>query len=213
MISKRLQVIASLIPPAKTIADIGCDHGYVIKEAFEKYNIEKAIAIDNKEKPLLRAKANLSSSPYLKQIRFSKSSGLEDLREKVDAIIIAGLGGILIEEILKVGLKYHFQAKLILQANRNTADLRRFLWNQNYKLTSEKLVYEDGIYYEIMVAEKGEGKEDYNENDFLFGPILRKERSVLFLEKLKKDLHAWEAIPKKSKIVEERIEKIKEELC
>ena len=90
MISKRIKVVCSHIEPYKIIADVGCDHGYLIKEAFDKYNIEFAYAIDNKIGPLESAKNNLMD---YKNVEFSLSDGLTDLKEDVEVVVIAGMGG------------------------------------------------------------------------------------------------------------------------
>ena len=37
MISERIKTLAALVPPAKSLADVGCDHGYLLVEAFQKY--------------------------------------------------------------------------------------------------------------------------------------------------------------------------------
>ena len=52
MISERIKTLAALVPPAKSLADVGCDHGYLLVEAFQKHGLDYAVAIDNKELPL-----------------------------------------------------------------------------------------------------------------------------------------------------------------
>ena len=79
MISKRLQEIAKYVYPYKKIADVGCDHGYLIIEAIKKYNVTNCIAIDNKEGPLNVAKYNITNVGYLDKVRFSLSSGITDI--------------------------------------------------------------------------------------------------------------------------------------
>ena len=44
----RIEELATFISPYKVIADVGCDHGYLVIEAFEKAGVTKAYAIDNK---------------------------------------------------------------------------------------------------------------------------------------------------------------------
>jgi tRNA (adenine22-N1)-methyltransferase len=212
MISKRIQTLAALIPPAKTIADVGCDHGYTIIEAFEKYGIDFAVAIDNKPQPLQRAVENLKQTPYYSNIRFSLSSGLEDLREKVDAIIIAGMGGIMIQEILEKAGNLA-DSRLILQANRNVPELREYLWKQYYRISEERIVYEDRKYYEIIAAEKTPIRETYTEADFLIGPVLRKREEEVLKRKLRNDLRIYEPLAALNPEICEKIRIIKEYLC
>ncbi|MDD4001017.1 MAG: class I SAM-dependent methyltransferase [Bacilli bacterium] len=208
MVSKRIKILASLIPPARSLADIGCDHGYLLIEAFEKQQLDYAVAIDNKEKPLQKAVDNLSKYPFFPKIRFSLSNGLEELKENVEAIVIAGMGGMLIIEILKKGLKDHEQAKFILQANRNHYQLRKYLFEAMMKITAEKIIYEDGQYYEIIVCEHAQEQFRYTEEDLIFGPILRKEQPVLFLQKLETELKKYEELNHQS--LNKKINQIKE---
>ena len=114
MLSNRLKTVASFITPYKKIADIGCDHGYLIQYAFENLNIESAQAIDNKPGPLESAKKN--NIKFKKRIIFSLSSGLDDLNEEIEVIIMAGMGGTLISNLLAFGstLKVYFPASLAI---------------------------------------------------------------------------------------------------
>ena len=57
-VSKRLQAIVSLIE-GHCLADIGCDHGYVIMEALQQKRIQKAYACDVAPGPLDNAKRNI----------------------------------------------------------------------------------------------------------------------------------------------------------
>jgi len=212
MVSKRIQTLAAMIPPAKKIADVGCDHGYTIIEAFEKYGLEYAVAIDNKEQPLNRAIENLRNTPYYSQVRFSLSNGLEDLHEKVDAIIMAGMGGIMIQEILEKARDIS-ESRLILQANRNVPELRKYLCQHFYRICDEKIVFEDGKYYEIIVAEKTLTKENYSNADFLIGPILRVKKEEVLLRKLHNDLRIYEPIANNNIEISEKVKIIKEYLC
>lgn len=188
MISERLKTIASLVPPAKSLADVGCDHGYLLIEVFQKYGLNYAVAIDNKELPLKNAYDNLKSFPFFSKVRFSLSAGLEDLKEEVEAIVIAGMGGTLITKILKTGLPKHPHAKYILQANRNLYELRKFLYEEKMEIVSEKIIFEDGQYYEIIVSKAAREPLFYTEADLIFGPILRRTQPPLFQEKLKAEL-------------------------
>ena len=60
MISARIKTLSSYIKPYKIIADVGCDLGYLIKEAIDNCDVSKAFAIDNKIGPLNSAKRNLN---------------------------------------------------------------------------------------------------------------------------------------------------------
>ncbi|HHX80935.1 MAG TPA: SAM-dependent methyltransferase [Acholeplasmataceae bacterium] len=210
MISERIKTLAALVPPAKSLADVGCDHGYLLVEAFQKYGLDYAVAIDNKELPLKNARDNLKRYPFFSQIRFSLSDGLEDLKEEVEAIVIAGMGGILITQILKEGLTKHREAKYIFQANRNLYELRRFLYEEKMEIASEKIIFEDGQYYEIIVSKAAKKPLVYTEADLIFGPVLRRTKPPLFLEKLKAEILRISEIDHPD--IKMKIKRIEEEL-
>lgn len=188
--SKRIKEIAKSIVPYKFLADIGCDHGYLINLAFDK-GILFAQAVDNKEGPLNIARKNLFK--YNDKVHFSLSDGIEDLDPKIDVVVIAGMGGTLITKILLDNIdKLKNVSRLILQPNRNIDKIRLFALNYGFKITQEKIIYEESIYYEIIVLEKG--LASYTNSEIMFGPILLKENSQLFKDKWKKIFNHYNEI-------------------
>jgi tRNA (adenine22-N1)-methyltransferase len=213
MISERLQAIASFLPPAKTIADVGCDHGFLIIEGFLKHHLEKAIAIDNKPMPLAKAKNNLLGYDFFERVDFILSDGLENLTSEVDAIILAGMGGMTVMEILSKNFSKIGKSRLIIQANRDVLEVRKFLAERGYGIIDEKVIFEDRKFYEICVFEKSAQPVVYTENEFHFGPVLLQKRDDVFLSKLRNDLRVLTAINFQTEENQKKIKNIKEILC
>lgn len=187
---KRLEMIAKAIPPYTYIADIGCDHGYLIQLAIDHYHVKKAFAVDNKELPLESAKQHLKD---YQNITFSLSDGISFVPEDVEVIILAGMGGMLICDILS----NHFEKlknvqRIIVEANRNQEKVRKLLCEHGFIICKEMILFEDDIDYEIIVFEHG--IEPYQEIDYLFGPILRMECSPEFQKKWNKKLKIFQKI-------------------
>lgn len=179
MISERIKRISSYIKPYKVIADVGCDHGYLIKYAFDNYNITEAYAIDNKKGPLDSAKNNLKD---YNNVKYFLSDGLDSINDNVEVVVIAGMGGMLIKDIITKNIsRINNVKRFVLQANKNVYELRKFMSENNYLISHEEILEEDGKFYEIVVFEKG--KADYNFDDLFFGPILLKEKNDVFLKK------------------------------
>ena len=179
MISKRLKTICSFVHPYKVIADIGCDHGYLIKEAIDKYGITEAYAIDNKKGPLDSAKNNLKDYD---NVKFFLSDGLDSIDEKIEVVVIAGMGGLLIKDIISKNIhKISNVKRFVLQANKNEYELRKFMVENNYYIEDETIILDDGKYYEIIVFEKG--NKEYRNDELFFGPKLLEEKNDVFLEK------------------------------
>ena len=210
MKSKRINTISSMLESSKSVADIGCDHGYLIIDAFINQNIEEAIAIDNKKMPLEKAINNIKPYDFFDQVSFILSDGLEGLDRTVDAIVISGMGGLLMIEILEKHFEKVKEASLILQPNRNVYDVRKYLTNKSYQIVNEAVVYEDKKYYEIIKFEKGTNLINYTDDELLFGPILLKNRNDLFYKKLKNDLRILKNIPYQTVEIQTKIRKIEE---
>lgn len=209
MISKRIKEIAAFIPPAKSIADIGCDHGYLIIEAFLNYNITYALAVDNKEKPLAYAAGNIKRYPFFKNVRFSLSSGLSDAKEALDVIILSGMGGANALNIIKKAPS--LSTRLIIQANRNLYELRKGISGLNYAITREKIIKDGAHIFEII--EFTPGAAVYDEAELYFGPILMKEKSLLFIEKLKAQHRLLQNVGRHTPDLIKKTKMIEEILC
>ncbi|HHX93752.1 MAG TPA: SAM-dependent methyltransferase [Tenericutes bacterium] len=186
-LSKRLLKIAEMVPKDATVADIGCDHAYLAIYLVLTGKTNKAIVTDIRKKPLLKAKENIEKFNLTKIIFPRLGDGLEAIQkeDKIDTLIISGMGGKLILKILNEG-KDKLSPTLILQANNSVRDLRLWCQNNNYKIVDEAIVYEKGHYYEIIFAKRGH--KLLTEKEILFGPILLKRKESLFIEKYKKEL-------------------------
>lgn len=212
MISERLKAIAQSIEDKKILADVGCDHGYVIIEGFHNYKLQKAYAIDNKEGPLDNARTNIRKYDFFDSVEFILSDGLEDMKDYFDVVVLAGMGGLLIIDILKRDFKKLNDARIIVQANRNSYDVRKFLTELGYYIYDEKIVYEDNIYYEIIVFEKTNKAYLYNTSELYFGPVLLERKDNILKDKMNNELRILNNIPQKSEEIKLKINMVKENL-
>ncbi len=215
MFSKRICEIAKLIKPYKIIADVGCDHGYLIIESFLNSDVSKAIAIDNKIGPLNSAKKNLEK--YNFNVRFSLSSGVSDIDDDTEVVVISGMGGLLISKIISDDLtnnkKLYNVKRLILQANRNNFELRKFLMENNYQIIDEKIIYEDDKYYEIIVCERVNEKIIYTFEELYFGPMLLKRKDDIFISRINSELIKLKKLNSDSLEVKEKIDRLEKIIC
>ena len=95
--SLRLDAIYAWVD-GNVVADIGCDHGYIPLWCVQDKGI-KAYACDVASKPLERARALFKQEEA--DIPCLLMDGIEGLPGDVDQIVIAGMGGQLIEHILE----------------------------------------------------------------------------------------------------------------
>ena len=71
---------------------------------------------------------------------------------------------------------------LVIDAHSCIPYLRDEVSKIGYSISDEKIIKEDGIFYEIIRFTKSD-IAFYSDDDIEFGPILRKEKSALFKEK------------------------------
>ena len=103
-ISRRLQSVAFFVQEGKVLADVGCDHGYIPIYLLQKKKIKKAIAMDINQGPLMRAKEHIQEWGLENYIDTRLSDGVGALKpDEVQSVVIAGMGGPLMEKILTEG--------------------------------------------------------------------------------------------------------------
>ena len=153
-LSNRLEALAGFIDKGDKVADIGTDHGFVPNFIVEKGISDFCIASDISENSL---KKSIELTRELKnedKIVNRTGPGLSILRKnEVDDVIIAGMGGLLISEILEDDFEVVKNLKkLILQPMQAQKELRKYLYEKGYEITDEKIIFEDRKYFEIIVA-------------------------------------------------------------
>ncbi|WP_326908989.1 tRNA (adenine(22)-N(1))-methyltransferase [Sedimentibacter sp. MB31-C6] len=153
----RLECIKSMVSKCNTAADIGTDHGYIAEMLLHDNTAKKVIASDINKGPLNRAIKYLTSKNLNCYCDFRLGSGLKVLnKEEAEAIIIAGMGGELISNILEESKDISSSTyQLILQPMTAVDKLRRYLYNNNFKIIDEDIVKEQQHYYFIIKAEPG----------------------------------------------------------
>lgn len=193
MINKRLEVVNRFIDKNDILADIGCDHGYLGIMALNK-GVKFVQFIDNKQGPLNQAKLNCENIDS-NCIEFTLSSGFNDLNDNVDTIAFCGVGGELLIEVINEDLdKAKKLKKLILQPNKNEDRLRKYLFENNFKIIDEEVVFDKDKYYEIILCKYVNEAIIYNDLDIKYGPILRINKSNTFISKWNEKLSKYQKI-------------------
>lgn len=159
-LTARLQKIADQVTIGYRVADIGTDHGYIPIYLLKNKISPFVIAGDINKKPLKRAEDNIKNHNLSCSIEVRLGSGLSILKlNEVDTAIIAGMGGLLIIELLENSKEIAQNLKaLILQPMQAQPELRKYLANNGFIIEKDILVKEDRHIYEIIVAKSGEQK-------------------------------------------------------
>lgn len=153
-LSLRLSAAAGMVTEGNRLVDVGCDHGYLPVYLVMEKKIPSAIAMDVRKGPLSRAKKHIAEYGLTEYIETRLSDGLAALEEgEGDTLVIAGMGGPLMERILTEGQRVlgSFQ-ELILQPQSDVRHFRRFLLDSGWVIVEEDMVLEDGKFYPMMKA-------------------------------------------------------------
>ncbi|AIS03902.1 tRNA (adenine(22)-N(1))-methyltransferase [Lactococcus lactis] len=214
-LSKRLKAVADYVDNGARLADIGSDHAYLPTYLMQKLVIDFAVAGEVVKGPFEIAKNHVEEADLSDRIvvRLANGLGAIENTDKIDTIVIAGMGGILISEILEAGKEKLSPVKrLILQPNNHEESLRQWLVNHQFVIKKEEILLEAGKFYEIIVAEPLSKlmTEKLSVNNLTFGPFLSKEKSTVFQQKWQKELNTLNKII--ARLPEEQAEKRQEVL-
>lgn len=172
MITPRLECIINHTS-GNVIADIGCDHAYVPIRLIQDRRAKRVIASDLNAGPLNIAKQNIEKYGLSEKVETRLGGGLSILSPgEADAVIIAGMGGEIIEKILRADEEIAKKSRLILQPMNSQYELRKFLISNGYKITAEDMVLEGFKVYNIIEAESGYQPLFENEFDYQIPPYL-----------------------------------------
>lgn len=189
---KRLETIIERMPDSGCLADVGCDHAYVAIEAVRRGRAARALACDVRKGPLQQAAEHILCAGLAGKIETRLSDGLEQVAPgEADTVVVAGMGGPLMERILqgRLGDFAHF----VLSPQSEIPHFRRFLLAEGMQIDEETMLIDEGKYYVILnVSQRADAASSDSmyvmEEDFLYGGrLLRRLDPVLksFLEKEK----------------------------
>lgn len=158
-IGERLLCVAEAIPPCETLVDCGCDHGYVSIYAARHGKAERITASDINRGPLENAAREIFSAGLSGKIKTVLTDGLRGI-EPHDCVVIAGMGGELIADIISHAPWTKRECTLVLQPMTRAEILRGYLYREGFEISSEKIVTEGRHIYCVIVA-RHTGKTDY----------------------------------------------------
>ncbi len=150
------------------IADIGCDHAYVSVNAILQNRAIKAYACDISPGPLENAKSTIHEYRVEDKVIPCLLDGIQGMECDVNQIIVCGMGGKLIVDILDKG-NVIINQRLLLSPHKNSYALRMYLLNHNYQIVREKMVKDGNHFYPILDCIKTNNTFHANEESLYFG--------------------------------------------
>ena len=191
-LSERLTAIAEMVTEGNRLVDVGCDHGYLPVYLMLQHKIPGAIATDVGKGPLARAQEHIAQYHMEAYIETRLCNGLSEIRPgEGDTLVIAGMGGPLMERILSAGRHAlpGFQ-ELILQPQSDIPHFRRFVMQNGYQIVQEEMILEDGKFYPIMKVVQHEGEQPavWSREEEMFGRLLHERKHPVLKLYLEREL-------------------------
>lgn len=169
--------------PGSRVADIGTDHAYLPIELVKKGVCPAAIAADVRPGPLAIAKRNIARAGLAAQIETVLSDGLSAIpEERYDDLLLCGMGGDTMVEILQAARIKTPEKRLILQPQSGADRLRRYLYQNGYQILCERFVWDGGKLYLLLAAEYTGKSVVPDELDYLVSPAARAERPACYTD-------------------------------
>lgn len=219
MLSQRLKRIANYLKDPIIFADIGSDHAYLPTYVCQHDKSARAIAGELNKGPYERALQTVQENELDDRIQVRQGDGLEIIHhnDKVNQVVIAGMGGKLIKKILEEGKqKLEHVSRVVLQPNVDAPFVRQWLHHHQFQITDEEIIEEDGYIYELIVADKVDKPVELNGKATLFGPYLLENKTDVFYLKWQSELEKRERLVNQMKQAnvrpEEKIKQLRQEI-
>ncbi len=207
----RLKTVARQIR-CRTHADIGSDHGHLLKALLAAGRIERGIAVENKRQPYENSRVTLAG--WNADVRFG--DGLQPLvAGEADCISICGMGGESIEVILDA-FPDRLPPLLVLQPNKRPECVRRWGLRCGFHLVDEQVAVGHWP-YQVLALKRADNQDDPayegvdREAALLFGPLMIKRRETEFIDRLREEqdyLRRFDRLIDESRLRLEAIERV-----
>ena len=219
MRDSRLRAVFEMLGEAPLIADIGCDHGYLAAALLKESRAGRVIASDISAYSCEKAASLADELGLTDRMTVCLADGLDPLRnlEPPYRIAISGMGGELIVSIIENGRESAEKADLIvMQPMRGEAELREYLYRNGFGITDERVVLDDGRFYQLISAKYGAADaipEGFPKNFFRFGWVMAQKKERMLAPLLEHYLSVYERELEKAQIRGKTPERIVEEIC
>ncbi len=185
LMSPRMMMIVESVKTCSRVFDTGSDHAFIPIFLIHNNICKTAVASDVKIGPVNVAKKNIKKFNLENRISTSLCDGIENA-ENFDCIIVAGMGGQLICDILgREQIIARATKQLILQPMNAPEKLRKYLWNNGFSILSENLCSEKNKVYNVIYAGYIGENTDYTETELHASKYLIEKRHILLSGYLK----------------------------
>ncbi|MBD5111604.1 MAG: SAM-dependent methyltransferase [Ruminococcaceae bacterium] len=191
-LNNRLKTAAELCRNGKIAVDVGCDHAQLACYLAQTKSAA-VIASDLRDGPLEAARRTVSECGVT-NVEIVKSDGLHEI-DFADDVIICGMGGELIAEIIGGCRFLNGDTQFILQPMTKADVLRRWLYSAGFEILEERAAYDNGKAYSVILAQFCGSPREIDEVFALTGKITDCNLLSKIAEKLRKNADKMEKSP------------------
>ncbi len=176
----RLSAVSSLVRKGSVTADIGTDHAYLLCYLIENSICPEGIAADINKGPLKNAEHTVIDCGVSDKVKLFLSDGLKSIPENsADDIVIAGMGGILISEIIKnAPWVYNEKINIIAQPMTHAEVLREFFCKNGFRINREVTATDGKRLYVAMSAVYSGEKIERQRSYYYLGELLKNNDEI-----------------------------------
>lgn len=147
----RIAAIAETLPPCRAVCEVGYDRGLILWTLLESRPELSAIGVEVQPEA---AQTTPIPPPLAHRVTLRTGDGLAPLAPgEVDAVILAGLGGRTIASILEARPELVASLDSVLTSPSHLEnEIRPALARLDLVIVDERLVFDRGRYYELVVA-------------------------------------------------------------
>lgn len=169
-LSCRLQAVADMVNEGARVVDVGTDHGYIPAYLIKNNIAKSVIACDINEKPLASCKRYISSLGLDDKVKCVLSDGLQSVDGDYDTVIIAGMGGELIAQILENAENIR-HCRLIINPMTHPELVRKWLFDNGFCIENDIVVADLKHHYSVLSAHYTGKIQEKSEVDYFLGEI------------------------------------------
>lgn len=162
----RINKLCAYLEPCESFADIGCDHGYCTRYMLKNNLCKNAVISDISEKCLDKAKKLLSEYISQNRVKAICCNGLSEIEENTGEILIAGMGG---EEIVDILKKSFIPQSFVFQPMKNIRLVREYLTGCGAAIIADEYFESGGKFYSVIKGKKAGQASVYSEAMLEFG--------------------------------------------
>ena len=188
-LDNRLKTAAALCRRGVTVCDVGTDHALLACH-LAMNGAKEVIASDINDGPLEAARETVQRTGVT-NVRVMKSDGLKQI-DYADDVIICGMGGELIADIIAGCRFLSADTRFILQPMTKPEILRRRLYAEGFEIIEERTAYDGKRAYVVMLVKYTGECSDVDELFALTGKVTDRRFLRLTAEKLLKNASRME---------------------